>query len=521
MEKFEFKIADYFAERTTRKQPGFALSLVKEGEQIFSDCYGYANLEHKIKVDTNTVFYLCSLSKQFTATCFAFLLQAGKLSLDDALLDHFPSLPQQVYGPVRLKHLVHMCSGIREWYDILEFSGSYANEYTWRESVLPLLTRQESLSFQPGSRYIYCNTNYVLLTLIIEKLTGLSIAAFAKAKIFQPLGMKNSFYTEDNTRLIPRLAAPYLSRGRAVKKVATWSPLLGAGGVYSTLNDMVKWLKVLINEDWETDIIRTLKQQVMLNDGTPNPYLMGLEKGKSGICEYIQHGGAVPGYFNYIRFYPKARTGYVWLQNSHDVKPIVINCQLHGQLLDQKFIDGSECENISGSDKYDDFSGDYVNIATGKAENLQIFSGRMAFTNSAETFSNLDGPVFYSDKCIADMVILEEYQGLKLMRHIMSIDDQFFLKSEKLPEAEDILEYEGSFRSKELDITYKIAGKSDRIIIEPIKKFRGATLKMIAEDIFLSPEEGIKLRFERNEEGKIRAFFLDSFRSMNYYFRKL
>jgi hypothetical protein len=103
----------------------------------------------------------------------------------------------------------------------------------------------------------------------------------------------------------------------------------------------------------------------------------------------------------------------------------------------------------------------------------------------------------------------------------MSIDDQFFLKAEKLPEADNITDYTGDFRSKELNIKYHISSRKNTICIEPVKKFSGATLKMIARDIFFSPEEGIKLRFMRDHQGNVTDFFLDSFRSMNYHFSKL
>ncbi len=147
--------------------------------------------------------------------------------------------------------------------------------------------------------------------------------------------------------------------------------------------------------------------------------------------------------------------------------------------------------------------------------------GNLTYTNSAQTFSNFDGPVFYSNKCNVDRVILENYYGLKIMRCVGSDYDQFFLKGDKLPEPDDLSEYTGLFSSRELNITYQIAAAEKWIIIRPVKKFPGTSLKMIAADIFISPEEGIKLRFKRNEKGEIDSFFLDSFRSMNYLFSKI
>ncbi len=385
MTNFEFKIDDYLEERTELKQPGFALAIIKDNELVFKGSYGYSNLEHDVKVTGETVFYLCSLSKQFTAACLAFLLNEKKLKKDDKLIEFFPTLQERIYGKIRLDHLIHMSSGIREWYDMKKFSGAYADEYPWRASIIPLLQRQESLSFQPGEKYIYCNTNYALLTLIIEQVIKGSIVDFAAARIFQPLGLNDTFFSNSNSKVIPGLATGYNCRGENINKTVPLPPLVGAGGVYSSLQDMTIWLKILMTESWEPEMIRTLKEHILFNNGNPNPYLMGLEMGRIENYEYIQHGGAVPGFFTYIRFYPESETGYVWLQNSHDIQPVVINCQIHGQLLDQGFLKESEPVDY-GTDKYDDFTGDYIDLVTGRGKDLKVVNGKLNIYKQCSDF---------------------------------------------------------------------------------------------------------------------------------------
>jgi CubicO group peptidase (beta-lactamase class C family) len=224
MKSFNLKIEDYFEDLTAKKKPGFALTIVKDKDIVFQGCYGYSNLEHNITIDQDSMFYLCSLSKQFTATCLSFLIIEGKISLDDLLIDYFHELPQAVYGNVKIKHLVHMCSGIHEWYDIMEFSGSCSGEYPWRESIISLLQSQRYLSFQPGEKFIYCNTNYALLTLIIEKIIKGSLIDFANTRIFQPLGMNNTFFCEDNSQIIPKNSTGYLIRRNSIKKANLLPP---------------------------------------------------------------------------------------------------------------------------------------------------------------------------------------------------------------------------------------------------------------------------------------------------------
>jgi hypothetical protein len=284
---------------------------------------------------------------------------------------------------------------------------------------------------------------------------------------------------------------------------------------------MTIWLKTLLNQTWEPDIVSCLKQQINLNNGKADPYLFGLELIKIEGREIIQHGGAVPGFFTYLRLYPKERIGYIWLQNSHDINPTMINCQLHGLIEDAYFSKipiQSEAGELNG---FNEFSGNYINLLSHEPDELLVENTKLRISRSAETYSNLEGPVFYSDKCISDLIVLEKYFDLMIVRHIMSNDDQFFLKSDELPQIENISEYYGQYKSIELNVVYQISNNNDLLRIEPVKNFPGTDLKLIANDIFFSPTEGIKLRFERDNQGLIRSFYLDSFRSMNYLFVKI
>ncbi|MBM3284685.1 MAG: serine hydrolase, partial [Candidatus Aminicenantes bacterium] len=150
-----------FAEWDKRDSPGCSLAVVRDGKIIYKSGYGMANLELGIPITPQSVFYIGSVSKQFTAFCIALLAREGKLALDDDIRQHIPEMPD--YGnPVTIRHLLHHTSGIRDYLELENIAGIDAGSYH-EQDVLELLARQKSLNFAPGEEYLYSNGGYFLL----------------------------------------------------------------------------------------------------------------------------------------------------------------------------------------------------------------------------------------------------------------------------------------------------------------------------------------------------------------------
>src|SRR5918994_6595138 len=182
------KVDAVFADVAAPGSPGCAVAVFRDGRIAYERGYGMADLEHDVPITPASVFYVGSLSKQFTAYAVALAAAEGKLSLDDQVKRWIPELPD--YGSqMTVRHLVHHTSGLRDYNTVLDIAGRRNDEAFDNPTVLRIVARQRALNFKPGDDYLYSNSGYVLVSLIVERATGVPLAEFAKTRMFQPLGM--------------------------------------------------------------------------------------------------------------------------------------------------------------------------------------------------------------------------------------------------------------------------------------------------------------------------------------------
>jgi CubicO group peptidase (beta-lactamase class C family) len=227
--------------------------VAENGKPLIKKAYGYADLLEKRILDTNSVFELASLSKQFTAMGIVILMERGKLSYTDALQKYFPQLP---YKDVRIDHLLTHTSGIPDFLNWLEkdidFTRINGNDDIFKK--LPIL--YPSALFPAGSKFTYANTNYLLLASIIEKCTGTSFAEFLQNNIFLPLDMKNTtvYHRRKSVVKMQNYALDY-SWHPGLNKFVVPDSLMkynyyldgmdGAYGISSNISDLLKWDQAL------------------------------------------------------------------------------------------------------------------------------------------------------------------------------------------------------------------------------------------------------------------------------------
>ena len=202
-----------FAPWDKTTSPGMVVAVIRDGEIIFQRGYGMANLEHDVPISPDTVFYIASTSKQFTAACIALLVRQGKISLDDEVRKYVPELPD--YGhPLTIRQLVHHTAGTR---DYLALAG-IAGKTTWGltlDDAIASIVRQRELNFTPGDEFSYSNSGYALMAEIVKRASGKSLREFSQEFIFKPLGMEHSVFRDDNTLIIKHRATGYDAAGGA------------------------------------------------------------------------------------------------------------------------------------------------------------------------------------------------------------------------------------------------------------------------------------------------------------------
>jgi CubicO group peptidase (beta-lactamase class C family) len=268
------------------------------------------------------VFYVGSLSKQFTATAAALAMQHGKLSPDDPIRKFLPELPAYA-ASIEIRHLIHHTSGLRDYNTLLSIAGRRGDEAYDNATVLRMTARQKALNFQPGAEYLYSNTGYTLLATIVERATGTPFAAYAAANIFTPLGMTVTHYHVDASRLVKQRALAF-ERGPAgdIRLDTPSNERAGAGGVFTNIRDLLRWdgnfYDGRVGGHALVDRLHTTEP---LNDGKPSAYAWGLQIGAYRGLRIVEHGGALGGYRAHLLRFPEQHSTIAILCNMGSIAP--------------------------------------------------------------------------------------------------------------------------------------------------------------------------------------------------------
>jgi len=276
--------------------PGCALGIFKDGRVLYERGYGSADLEHDVPITPDTVFYAGSVSKQFTAMAAALAIKQGLFSVEDDVRKFVPELPSYE-APIRVRHVVHHTSGLRDINTLVSAAGHRDAVAFDNEAVLRVLARQRALNFAPGSEYMYSNSGYAVLALIVERASKMPFAAYADAHIFKPLGMTVTHFHTDLGRLVRKRAYAYDQTPQGVRLNTPQNERAGAGGLFTTVRELLLW-----DENFYSgrvggrDIVAQLETPDRLNSGAMNPYGWGLQvSGYRGV-PVIEHSGSLGGY---------------------------------------------------------------------------------------------------------------------------------------------------------------------------------------------------------------------------------
>lgn len=310
-----------FAAMDRTSGPGCAVGAVRDGRFLVRKGYGMADLEQGIAITPATVFYMGSVSKQFTAMSIALLARDGALGLDDPARKYVPELPASGAG-ITVRHMVHHQSGLREKWDLFLLAGGREGDLVTQQDVLDMVRRQRDLSFAPGTAYLYNNTAYDLLATIVERASGRPIRQFAAERIFGPLGMSSSQYVDRRGIVVPRRAQGYSVAPDGVRLSLPNVETVGSGSVYSTVDDMARW-----DESFYTgalggeELLRMVQTPLPLADGTTQTYAFGLVVDTWRGLRRVSHGGALAGFRTSIVRFPDQRFSAIVLCNFAQANP--------------------------------------------------------------------------------------------------------------------------------------------------------------------------------------------------------
>ncbi|NBW37800.1 MAG: class A beta-lactamase-related serine hydrolase [Cytophagia bacterium] len=304
-----------------KRAPGVAIGIVSHGKIVYEKVAGYANLDDSTLITRNTRFNIASNGKQFTALAVLVLVDEKKISLTDDIRKYLPNLYPKLNSKITIENLLNHTSGIRDVYDLWSLMGLtwWKNTFS-NQDVLALIEKQQALNFSPGSKYLYSNTNYILLTAVIEKVTGQSFVTYTN-DLFKKLGMFDTSFEDDYTKIRGPIARSYFNFNKWTTYQWIWN-VCGDGNIFSTLADQLRWEQILQGEvkcKIEKQILE--KSQQLTDNSTIKNYGYGLEFGTYKGLNYKFHEGATGAWKATTIRFPGKNTSMVTLTNTGKATP--------------------------------------------------------------------------------------------------------------------------------------------------------------------------------------------------------
>jgi CubicO group peptidase (beta-lactamase class C family) len=511
-----------FAAYDKADSPGCALGVIQDGEFIYRKGYGTASLELGVPLSSKSVFYMGSVSKQFTAASVVLAAEQGYLSLDDNIRKYIPELPD--YGhPITLRQMLHHTSGFRDIFGLLEISGRNPQDVLPTAELIDLVVRQKALNYTPGAEFLYSNTNYFLLAEVVKRTTKKPLSVFAAENIFQPLGMTHTRFYDDHTIVVPGRIPAY-APGKNGSFLVGWSTnfdKVGDGGLMSSVDDLLLWDRNFYeNRLGKGTLLKEMLTPGVLNNGKPTAYALGLERGTYRGLPIVEHGGALFGYRTEILRFPEQRFTVLCLCNLSSADPSGLSRKVADAYLQKslqlavgpaKPQDGAV--SVAGS-----FAGEYLSSIDHSTLSFADSGGVLMIVNGASLHSI--GPNRFESPR-GSMIAFDSSNSM--MRVTIDTPGEAPFAGTKIERVQvgeaDLAAYAGTYTSNELDATYKLSVENGSLML---RSNWNPALKLapLVRDEFDSHDLGA-LVFHRDSRDRISSLSVFNGRTRNLIFEKI
>ncbi len=312
--------------------PGLGVGIIKDGEIIYERYKGLSNLQHQIPFSQKTRSNIASTAKQFTALMILELSLDQKLNLEEDFRKYFPNLYTEVKEEIKIRHLINHSSGIQEYVDLLANEGPvwWKRVGLKNNDIIDLLAQQKNLTFKPGSNYEYSNSNYIILAMIIEKVTGVSFNDYSN-DFFKNMGMNETAFVKRYMEVIPNRANPYSDWGRGEWwETPTVTKTNGDGFLYTTLKDQLIFEQKLqsIDDDHYLNI-----SQAPIPNSEISSYGFGLKLNDRLNRNAIHHDGVTYGFHAQTLRFPEDKLTIFIISNNGNIRSDLLADEIASYLL--------------------------------------------------------------------------------------------------------------------------------------------------------------------------------------------
>lgn len=526
-----------FAQWDKPGSPGCALGVYKDGQIVYKHGYGMANLNDDVLITPATVFHVASMSKQFTAASILLLAQQGKLSLDDDVHKYIPELAN--FGEtITLRHLMHHTSGLRDQWSLLDLAGwRYSQDLITNDDVMSVVTRQKELNFRPGQRFMYSNTGFTLLAIIVERVSGMSFREFTTKNIFEPLGMTHTHFRDDHEEVISHDALGYEQDGpdKPFRMNLTNFDTVGATSLHTTVEDLQLWDENFYHPRiGGPAFIQQMLERGKLNSGELQDYASGLSIGTYKGLPTVDHNGGDAGYRSDMTRFPDQHFSAAVLCNYAATNPSALVRQVADILLAKDLKapasappsqpaataavppTAEQMAAIAGTywrREEDDFA--TVLIKDGKLQmDLGVNDLHELKQFSQDHFHLAEVP--WGNNVDFHFIAAAAGKPRRMERTFSGGKPELFEAVPGFnPAAAQLVEYQGAYVSEELDPIYRLAVQDGKLSLTRLKH-KPETLRPVTQDVFVG-DVGT-LHFTRDAKQRVTGFLLNADRIQNLRF---
>ncbi len=506
-----------FAAWDRKDSPGCAVGVAQDGAPVLLRGYGMANLEYDVPITPDTIFEAGSVSKQFTAGAIHLLALDGKLAIDDPASRYLPELPPAA-RTIRLRHLLTHTSGLRSQWPLLTLAGRPPGEAVHSiPEILSLVSRQQRLNFEPGDDFLYNNTAFTLLSVVVSRVSGQSFQQFCDARLFRPIGMTSTRWRDDYTRVVKNRATAYRQDPDGSFHAAmSFTNVVGNGGLLTTVKDLLAWNRNLdTGEVGGPRWLEALHTPGRLNDGFMTNYAQGLYiRTFLGVRE-VSHSGATAGYRAFLARYPEQHLSVAVLCNLANTTPEGLGRHVARLYLGEAVHEPPPPPTVQvPTDVLQARAGLYRNLSTDELLRVTVIAGKLKIGDtllqplSAERFVapsgthyefGVDGSGRTRVRLLSEGARPRTYVAVPAAR----------------PTPVDLAAFAGRYFSEELETFYTIAVEKAGLVAR--RQWEHWTLQPAYADAFELDGDRV-LRFTREAGGHVNGFdvFADRIRHVHF-----
>ena len=506
--QLETKIDTLIPTEINDTTPGLAIGIVQNGKLIFSKGYGLANISYAIPNDSKMVYNIGSVSKQFLGYAFAMLHERGVLNIDDSVGKYLDNWPEFKYK-VTLRHLLSHTSGYREAYTLSILAGRVIGvDRLSRKECLDVVRNQPQLEYIPGSRHIYNSTSWVILAEILENITGQPADKWVEANILKPLKMDDTQIESFIGEVIINAAESYSNNeGQGYVNKKSNRAIFGASDVYSSIEDMVKWIN-----NFKTAGIGGKKVQdlflkpFILNDGSNSEYALGIVNNFYRGLKHYSHTGSHEAFLTQLSYFPEQDLGIIILSN-FGTKGWLASSKIADLLLEDNITEPSDkaLQRFEiKKEKLLQFAGLYLSSDFNRTLNLRFREDILRIgwrTKLIPVSSN----TFRIKGNSNDKFEIKTTANNKTQLTIINgaRRTQYFKTEDWNPKKTELTNYVGDYWSDELETVYHLLMQDNNLIIK--HRWLGeVSLVPITKDVFKT-YWGFFVKFNRDKDDKISS----------------